>query len=192
MEFQSKPETSLDDKDHRLDEYQIMKCLMDWRPRLLAAAWSVTRDGFAAEDIFQNVALKSITRRVVFRAEAALVSWAYVATRREGIDWLDLHAEQAGAGDGSARNGWLSPAPTKPLVSEYERSVVLVAETPVEPRDALGHGAGGVDLPAPDDYIDAEVVPPTPRLHRVLDVVSRRMLEEVLAGLTRALEGDNE
>ena len=37
---------------------------------------------------FQNVALKSITRKVVFRAEAALVSWAYVATRREGIDWL--------------------------------------------------------------------------------------------------------
>ena len=88
MTSQSKPETSLGDQDHRLDEYQIMKCLMDWRPRLLAAAWSVTRDGFAAEDIFQNVALKSITRKVVFRAEAALVSWAYVATRREGIDWL--------------------------------------------------------------------------------------------------------
>ena len=88
MPYQSKLETSLDDQDHRLDEYQIMKCLMDWRPRLLAAAWSVTRDGFAAEDIFQNVALKSITRKVVFRAEAALVSWAYVATRREGIDWL--------------------------------------------------------------------------------------------------------
>ncbi len=88
MTSQSKPQTSLGDQDPRLDEYQIMKCLMDWRPRLLAAAWSVTRDGFAAEDIFQNVALKSITRRVVFRAEAALVSWAYVATRREGIDWL--------------------------------------------------------------------------------------------------------
>ena len=88
MPSQSKLETPLDDQDHRLDEYQIMKCLMDWRPRLLAAAWSVTRDGFAAEDIFQNVALKSITRKVVFRAEAALVSWAYVTTRREGIDWL--------------------------------------------------------------------------------------------------------
>ena len=88
MPSQSKLETSLGDQDHRLDEYQIMKCLMDWRPRSLAAAWSVTRDGFAAEDIFQNVALKSITRKVVFRAEAALVSWAYVATRREGIDWL--------------------------------------------------------------------------------------------------------
>ena len=42
MTSQSKPETSLDDQDHRLDEYQIMKCLMDWRPRLLAAAEAMT------------------------------------------------------------------------------------------------------------------------------------------------------
>ena len=75
----------------KLDESQILKVLMEWRNRISAAAWLVVKDTHAAEDIFQNVALKAITRNVEFNAEAALVSWAFITARREGIDWIRRH-----------------------------------------------------------------------------------------------------
>lgn len=61
---------------------------MKARARISAAAWLVVRDAHAAEDIFQNVALKAMTREVSFENEAALMSWAFITARREGIDWL--------------------------------------------------------------------------------------------------------
>lgn len=64
---------------------------MEARIRLSAAAWLVTRDAHAAEDVFQNMALKAITRKVEFESEPALMSWAYIVVRREGIDWLRRH-----------------------------------------------------------------------------------------------------
>jgi RNA polymerase sigma-70 factor (ECF subfamily) len=78
-----------------LTETEILQTLMQWRPRVSAAAWVVVRDSHAAEDIFQNVALKALTRDVVFEAEAALVSWAFITARREGIDWLRRHQREA-------------------------------------------------------------------------------------------------
>jgi RNA polymerase sigma factor (sigma-70 family) len=64
---------------------------MKWRTRVSAAAWVVVRDAHVAEDIFQNVALKAMTREVSFENEAALMSWAFITARREGIDWLRRH-----------------------------------------------------------------------------------------------------
>ena len=72
----------------KLDESQILKVLMEWRNRISAATWLVVKDAHAVEDIFQNVAIKAITRNVEFKAEAALVSWAFITARREGIDWI--------------------------------------------------------------------------------------------------------
>lgn len=71
-----------------LTEQEILQALMKWRTRVSAAAWVVVQDAHAAEDIFQNVALKAMTREVSFEAEAALLSWAFISARREGIDWL--------------------------------------------------------------------------------------------------------
>ncbi|MBM3846648.1 MAG: sigma-70 family RNA polymerase sigma factor [Verrucomicrobia bacterium] len=71
-----------------LSEQAVLATLMQARTRLSAAAWLVVRDTHAAEDIFQNVALKAMTREVTFESEAALISWALVSARREGIDWL--------------------------------------------------------------------------------------------------------
>lgn len=65
----------------------ILQTLMQWRTRISAAAWLVLRDVHAAEDIFQNVALKSMTQGLQFENEASLVSWALVSARREAIDW---------------------------------------------------------------------------------------------------------
>lgn len=71
-----------------LDESAILHALMQARTRLSAAAWVVVRDAHAAEDIFQNVALKAMTREVSFPNEGMLLSWAFITARREGIDWL--------------------------------------------------------------------------------------------------------
>lgn len=71
-----------------LDHEAILRHLFAARQRLSAAAWLVVRDAQAAEDIFQNVVLKSVRRGVTFEHEGALLSWATVSARREGIDWL--------------------------------------------------------------------------------------------------------
>ena len=75
----------------KLAENAILQTLMLARTRVSAAAWVVVRDAHAAEDIFQNVALKAMTREVSFENEAALMSWAFITARREGIDWLRRH-----------------------------------------------------------------------------------------------------
>jgi RNA polymerase sigma-70 factor (ECF subfamily) len=77
-----------------LTEHEILQALMKWRTRISAAAWVMLRDSHAAEDIFQNVALKGMTRDVVFETEAALLSWAFITARREGIDWLRRHQRE--------------------------------------------------------------------------------------------------
>ena len=51
-----------------------LKHLFEARQRLCAAAWLVVRDAPAAEDLFQNVALKSVTKNVSFEHEGALLS----------------------------------------------------------------------------------------------------------------------
>ena len=78
-----------------LSEQEILQSLMKWRTRLSAAAWVVVQDAHAAEDIFQNVALKAMTREVSFENESALMSWAFITARREGIDWLRRHQREA-------------------------------------------------------------------------------------------------
>lgn len=69
-----------------LTEAVVLQTLMKWRARVSAAAWVVTRDSHAAEDIFQNVAIKAMTRDVSFESEGALLSWAFITARREAID----------------------------------------------------------------------------------------------------------
>jgi len=78
-----------------LIEPEILQALMKWRTRLSAAAWLMVRDTHAAEDIFQNVALKAMTREVSFESEGALLSWAFITTRREGLDWLRRNRREA-------------------------------------------------------------------------------------------------
>jgi RNA polymerase sigma-70 factor, ECF subfamily len=71
-----------------LDHETTLKHLFEARQRLCAAAWLIIRDAQAAEDLFQNVALKSVTKNVSFEHEGALLSWATVSIKREAIDHL--------------------------------------------------------------------------------------------------------
>ncbi len=45
-----------------LSESLILQTLMRWRTRISAAVWLNLRDVHTAEDIFQNVVLKAMTR----------------------------------------------------------------------------------------------------------------------------------
>ncbi len=78
-----------------MTEQEARQALMRSRARVSAAAWLVVRDTHAAEDIFQNVALKAMTRNVVFNSESALMSWAFITARHEGIDWLRKHSRES-------------------------------------------------------------------------------------------------
>jgi len=71
-----------------LSQEIIVRVLFAARSRLSAAAWLVVRDAQAAEDIFQNVSVKALTKGVPFEHEAQLLSWAHVTVRHEAIDWL--------------------------------------------------------------------------------------------------------
>jgi len=77
-----------------ISEQDILRTLMKSRDRIAAAAWVVVRDAHAAEDIFQNVALKALTKEVSFKAEGAVLSWAFITARRGGIDWLRRHRRE--------------------------------------------------------------------------------------------------
>jgi RNA polymerase sigma-70 factor (ECF subfamily) len=77
-----------------LKEQDILRTLMAWRTRVSAAAWVIVRDTHAAEDIFQNVAIKAMTSEVNFETAGALLSWAFITARREGIDWLRRHKRE--------------------------------------------------------------------------------------------------
>jgi RNA polymerase sigma-70 factor, ECF subfamily len=77
-----------------LAEKDVLQVMMTHRHRIAAAAWVIVRDAHAAEDIFQNVALKALTKDVSFEAQGAVLSWAFVAARREGLDWLRKHKRE--------------------------------------------------------------------------------------------------
>ncbi len=72
----------------------ILRTLMQSRNRIAAAAWVVVHDAQAAEDIFQNVALKALTKEVRFESAGSVLSWAFITARREGIDWLRRHRNE--------------------------------------------------------------------------------------------------
>ena len=78
-----------------ISEQDILRILMQSRARIEAAAWVVVRDAHAAEDIFQNVVLKALTKEVSFEAEGTVLSWAFITARREGIDWLRRHRKES-------------------------------------------------------------------------------------------------
>ena len=51
--------------------------MLQSRGRIEAATW-VVRDTYVAEDIFQSVILKVMTKKeITFQAEEALLSWAF-------------------------------------------------------------------------------------------------------------------
>jgi len=72
----------------KLDQESIVHTLFSARIRLQSAVMLVVRDSAAAEDIFQNVSVKALTRGAEFDTEGHLLSWAHVTARREAIDWL--------------------------------------------------------------------------------------------------------
>ena len=68
-------------------EQDILRVLMQSRDRISVVTWLLVRDTQAAEDIFQNVVIKALTKDVQFDHEGAVLSWAMVTARREAIDW---------------------------------------------------------------------------------------------------------
>jgi RNA polymerase sigma-70 factor (ECF subfamily) len=124
----------------KLTEQDVLQVLMKWRTRLSAAAWVVVQDAHAAEDIFQNVALKAMTREATFETESALLSWAFITARREGIDWLLRHQREASCLDAEIlellEHEWRSE-PAHPTGAKIEALQDCLEATPESSRRLL-------------------------------------------------------
>ena len=121
-------------------ETDILQSLMKWRTRISAAAWVVVHDAHASEDIFQNVALKAMTREVSFETESALLSWAFITARREGIDWLRRHRRETTGLDADILemldHEWQS-APAQPAGAKIEAPRTCLEAAPEPSRRLL-------------------------------------------------------
>jgi RNA polymerase sigma-70 factor (ECF subfamily) len=100
----------------------------------------VVRDAHAAEDIFQNMALKAITRNVSFKKESDLLSWAFITARREGIDWLRRHRRELIGLEPDIlsllEREWLTE-PESTADSRMEALQECLEELPEKPRNLL-------------------------------------------------------
>lgn len=75
-----------------LDEVTIIQTLMAERARLLAYIWSIVHDSHLVEDIFQEVSLLAVRKRLELRDEKTLAVWlrrsarlvSIAAVRRKG------------------------------------------------------------------------------------------------------------
>ncbi len=123
-----------------LNEPDILQILMKARTRIAAAAWVIVRDTHAAEDIFQNVALKAMTRAVTFDSEAAVCSWAFITARREGIDWLRKRGRETNCLDAGIlemlENDWLTE-PVDPSGARVEALRECLDSVPENSRKLL-------------------------------------------------------
>jgi len=71
-----------------LNQATIVQTLLAARRRIIAAAWLVVRDASASEDIFQNLTVKAISSGALFEREADLLSWAFLTTKHEALNWV--------------------------------------------------------------------------------------------------------
>lgn len=122
-----------------LSEQDILSVLMKSRDRIAAAAWVVVRDAQAAEDMFQNVAIKAMTKEVSFDAEGAVLSWAFITARREGIDWVRRHRNETPILDAEIltllERDWLTVNPHEDSRTEALRT--CLRELPQKSREIL-------------------------------------------------------
>ena len=77
-----------------LTDEDILAVLMKARARLSATIFLILRDAHIAEDIFQNVTLKALTKGATFKSEDYLLSWSFITAKREAIDWQRKHKRE--------------------------------------------------------------------------------------------------
>ena len=75
----------------KMTEEDILSVIMKNRERISAAVWVMLKDTQTSEDIFQNVALKALTKNVTFETEDHILSWCFITARREAIDYIRKH-----------------------------------------------------------------------------------------------------
>lgn len=168
----------------------MIRVLFSARARLSAAVWLVVRDAQAAEDVFQNVSVKALTKGVNFEHEAQFLSWAHVTARHEAIDWLRRQRRGVVALDESTLElleaEWSGAASATPDGARVEALRDCLETTPADGRRLLelryfeGRSCGEVAR-ALGLGLDA-VYQRLSRLHRALKLCVERRLGG--AGLT--------
>lgn len=172
-----------------LSEQDILRLLMKSRDRVAAVAWVVVRDAQAAEDIFQNVAIKAMTKEVCFESDGAVLSWAFITARREGVDWLKRHRRESIAPRAEVldllEREWLTAIPREDHRASALRE--CLKELPGKSRELLRlRYFDGMQCAAVAEHIGANldaVYKRLSRLHQMLkDCVENRLDETEVEG----------
>ena len=69
-----------------LDQQKILNVLLTERNRMFTFAWSIVRNVHTAEDVFQEMMIKSINQTKGFESEGQLLSWARTVIRNRCFD----------------------------------------------------------------------------------------------------------
>ncbi|MGB0767155.1 MAG: RNA polymerase sigma factor [Phycisphaeraceae bacterium] len=73
---------------------QTLRLMLNRRGALIAYLYTYVRDLSAAEDLFQEVALRAVEKHPVIPDEAASYAWLRSVARNCAIDWIRLHQKQ--------------------------------------------------------------------------------------------------
>jgi len=71
-----------------IDKKDILKCLMDDKPRLFAFAWSLIRDPHSSEDVFQDMIIKALSSENHFESTLHLKNWSRTVIRNQCFDLI--------------------------------------------------------------------------------------------------------
>ena len=82
-----------------LEQQQILQSLLRYRTVLVRSGLLITQDYHAAEDIYQNLVVKSLNAGLEFENTSGLLAWCRMVLRSEGVDWLKKHGRELALDD---------------------------------------------------------------------------------------------
>lgn len=69
-----------------LDQQQVLNILLQERSRIFTFAWSIVKNVHTAEDVFQEMMIKSMNQNKGFENHVQLLAWARTVTRNRCFD----------------------------------------------------------------------------------------------------------
>lgn len=67
---------------------QTTECILDARMDLISSVYAVTRDFHLAEDIYQEIFVKAVSRSASFESTSHLLNWFRLSARNRAIDLI--------------------------------------------------------------------------------------------------------
>lgn len=82
-----------------LHQQEVLQTVLRYRVVLVRSGLLITHDYHAAEDIYQNMVIKSLDTDLTFASVSSLLVWCRKVVRTEGIEWLKKHGREIALDD---------------------------------------------------------------------------------------------